>query len=662
MGKIICYTYLLRRIKELWKPTSPIDIISIENGFYLVKFNSADDYEHALLEGPWVIADHYLTISRWCSEFDPFQATFEKLTVWIRFPCLPIEYYDENFLMRVGAKVGKPIRVDTRTSLVSRGRFARMCVEVDLSKPLLSKFKLQKRIRKIEYEGLHMICFKCGRFGHVADHCPAKTHSSNPDVPVTVTVVNDEGVDARFKDVNPKILEDFGEWMMVRKERKHSGKKDLSDKDGNRFQTLNEVVEEDVMVNEKGSDQVHGATEQHISTAGSKGKGVQVERNYGPKNISATTLKTHSGNRTSPPVPRAQPVSISGKEAIPYASGTTPRSSSVRPAVSRQAAAEKEQVVVRGSRGSDEVHKWVVAQKDGRVGLANLENPAVSVDNHKDPQFPHPSALDNVGIIEHNTMEMDTALLGASTSVNMGTDQAERNGDVEGPVDDPMTLLETRVSGSQADKICRDLGFKHWLRVEAFGFSEGIWVCWNNNGFELEVLNTHPQFINCRIKPTWGSPWIVSFVYGSPNTGLRHLLWEDLRLSCLNMDEEWVVLGDFDAADWLFDTALVDMGYEGVPITWSRSDGRDGIKMARLDRGVCTMAWQWRFAEAMIIHPPKFHSDHCPIILSLGEQPLPNGNFFRCQAAWFAHPDFVDSVRTIWNHSNELWSNIESLQ
>ncbi|XP_021611709.1 uncharacterized protein LOC110614474 [Manihot esculenta] len=439
-----------------------------------------------------------------------------------------------------------------------------------------------------------MICFKCGRFGHVVDHCPAKTHSSNPDVPVTVTVVDDEGVDARFKDVNPKILEDFG---------------------------------------------------------------------------------------------------------------TTPGSSSVRPAVSRQTAVEKEHVVVRGSRGSDEVHKWVVAQKDGRVDLANLENPVVSMDNHKDPQFPHPSAPDNVGIIDHNTMDMVTALLGASTSVNMGIDQAKRNGDVEGPVDNPMravspnfrraineyrrlykidviALLETRVSGSQADKICKDLGFEHWLRVEAFSFSGGIWVCWNNNGFELKVLNTHPQFVNCRIKPTWGSPWIVSFVYGSPNTGLRRLLWEDIRLSCLNMDEEWVVLGDFNVVVsmeeqygyrtynasgsrkfqiWLFDTALVDIGYEGVPFTWSRSDGRDGIKMARLDRGVCTTAW-WRFAEARIVHPPKFHSDHCPIILSLGEQPLPNGNFFRCQAAWFAHPDFVDSVRTIWNHSNELWSNIESLQ
>lgn len=39
---------------------------------------------------------------------------------------------------------------------------------------------------------------------------------------------------------------------------------------------------------------------------------------------------------------------------------------------------------------------------------------------------------------------------------------------------DVIALLETRVFGSQADKICKDLGLKHWLRVEAFGFSGGI--------------------------------------------------------------------------------------------------------------------------------------------------------------------------------------------
>ena len=69
-------------------------------------------------------------------------AVFIEVTTSIRIPCLPIEYYDKKFMMQLGAKVGRPVRVDEAISLVSRVHFMRICVEVDLSKPLLSKFKL----------------------------------------------------------------------------------------------------------------------------------------------------------------------------------------------------------------------------------------------------------------------------------------------------------------------------------------------------------------------------------------------------------------------------------------------------------------------------------------------------------------------------------------
>ncbi|PPR90369.1 hypothetical protein GOBAR_AA30316 [Gossypium barbadense] len=41
--------------------------------------------------------------------------------------------------IRIGKLVGKPIKVDSNTSLGTRGKFAGICVEVDLSKPLLSQ-------------------------------------------------------------------------------------------------------------------------------------------------------------------------------------------------------------------------------------------------------------------------------------------------------------------------------------------------------------------------------------------------------------------------------------------------------------------------------------------------------------------------------------------
>jgi hypothetical protein len=38
-------------------------------------------------------------------------------------------------------------------------------------KPLLAKFRIGRRIHRIEYEGLHTICFSCGKYGHRMEEC-----------------------------------------------------------------------------------------------------------------------------------------------------------------------------------------------------------------------------------------------------------------------------------------------------------------------------------------------------------------------------------------------------------------------------------------------------------------------------------------------------------
>ncbi|XP_075481174.1 uncharacterized protein LOC142521884 [Primulina tabacum] len=95
-----------------------------------VRFASIDDYNHAKVEGPWMVMDHYLIVKEWSPSFDPLSDSTNQVLVWVRFPCLPVEYYDKDFLMKIGRKIGRPIRVDQATSLVSRGKFARICVEI----------------------------------------------------------------------------------------------------------------------------------------------------------------------------------------------------------------------------------------------------------------------------------------------------------------------------------------------------------------------------------------------------------------------------------------------------------------------------------------------------------------------------------------------------
>lgn len=79
----------------------------------------------------------------------------------------------------MGNKLGKAVRADQCTVDSSRGRYARVCVEVDLKKPLVPQFLLNDDIQRVEYEGLHLICFECGEYGHRMELCPKQRLMEN---------------------------------------------------------------------------------------------------------------------------------------------------------------------------------------------------------------------------------------------------------------------------------------------------------------------------------------------------------------------------------------------------------------------------------------------------------------------------------------------------
>jgi hypothetical protein len=179
LGRKIGYKALENRLKQLWVRKGAIQIVDLSHDFYLVTFTSLEDQCRALTEGPWMIYDHYLVVRAWSSNFDPSTATVSKTAVWVRFSGLPIEYYDPRILHFIGNRIGTTVKVDKNTLLQERGKYARLCVEVDLSKPLLAMFELKGRHYKVEYEGLHLLCLKCGRYDHLSAVCPEKLKTTD---------------------------------------------------------------------------------------------------------------------------------------------------------------------------------------------------------------------------------------------------------------------------------------------------------------------------------------------------------------------------------------------------------------------------------------------------------------------------------------------------
>lgn len=144
-------------------------------------------------------------------------------------------------------------------------------------------------------------------------------------------------------------------------------------------------------------------------------------------------------------------------------------------------------------------------------------------------------------------------------------------------------------------------------------------------------------------------------------------LWEDLNVS--SNERRWLIVGDFnslltaeeqcgynsfnaagsrDFQNSLSTSELVDLGYEGTTFTWCRGRGFNNLKMARLDRALCSTNWRMAFSEAKVIRPVRLHSDHIPVIIDMRPHKSTPKLGFRFQLAWIPHKGFSDVVKHNW--------------
>ena len=89
----------------------------------------------------------------------------------MRFPELPIEFYDMEVLKEIGSVIGSVLCIDSYTATGSRGSYARLCIQIELDKPLINSIKIGRLVQQVKYEGISSLCFCCGRLGHKQENC-----------------------------------------------------------------------------------------------------------------------------------------------------------------------------------------------------------------------------------------------------------------------------------------------------------------------------------------------------------------------------------------------------------------------------------------------------------------------------------------------------------
>ena len=120
---------------------------------------------------------------------------------------LPIEYYHPEFLKHVGNKLGKLLKVDAITSAAIRGRYARLCVQINMTNPLLKRVNIGSFWQDIVYENLPMLCYRCGRIGHREIHCSEGLTKTPTTAPLEPDTHVDQGTSVPTHETTP--------WKMV---------------------------------------------------------------------------------------------------------------------------------------------------------------------------------------------------------------------------------------------------------------------------------------------------------------------------------------------------------------------------------------------------------------------------------------------------------------
>ncbi|KAI9124934.1 hypothetical protein K1719_003550 [Acacia pycnantha] len=293
MGRQPSFGFMVKKLRQIWERKGKIDVFDLENDFYLVNFQRSEDYMEALTGGPWVIIYAYLSFARWKPEFNPKNEKINSVIAWVRFPDLPATLFNKKFLLNLGNSIGRAIRLDIHTAQRARGKFARMCVELDLTKPLVPEFKVEGQLLSVVYESLGHLCNKCGRVGHMKENCD-KFHNNGSAVGMEVEEPN------RAQEQGNNKGDDRELWKTVQRPRRPR-KNDMvfqATKSGSRFDVLHTETAEEEQRGGVGSSQ--GNINVPIVRDELKAKGQQKLRSrLGSNKIGPGAKKDPAGRRKS---------------------------------------------------------------------------------------------------------------------------------------------------------------------------------------------------------------------------------------------------------------------------------------------------------------------------------------------------------------------------
>ncbi|XP_060200864.1 uncharacterized protein LOC132629150 [Lycium barbarum] len=125
------------------------------------------------------IEDLQMWLQRWTPDFKP-EEDIPLAPIWALLPGLPFHMHNWVYIKQIVEAAGTPIEVDLATKNMNRPSMAKVRIEIDLLKPLVTNVwignededsPLRGFTQKIEYESIPKYCKHCRKLGHNLANC-----------------------------------------------------------------------------------------------------------------------------------------------------------------------------------------------------------------------------------------------------------------------------------------------------------------------------------------------------------------------------------------------------------------------------------------------------------------------------------------------------------
>ncbi|GKC64485.1 trichome birefringence-like protein 3, partial [Tanacetum coccineum] len=206
VGKKVAFTIVKNYVTNTWAKFGFEKIMSDDDGLFYFKFSSGKGVEQVIEQGPWLIRNVPLILTKWSPNMSLSKDEVTRVPVWVKLHKVPVVAYSADGLSLIASQIGNPIMLDAFTSAMcveawGRIGYARALIEVCADKELKQEVVMAipkgeevkdghsvAKIR-VEYEWKPPVCIDCKVFGHTAEQCPKKVVVQ----PSTAVVVDGDG-------------------------------------------------------------------------------------------------------------------------------------------------------------------------------------------------------------------------------------------------------------------------------------------------------------------------------------------------------------------------------------------------------------------------------------------------------------------------------------